>query len=709
MGMRSSRGCCEWWQRPGPRERLGQWVADIAGKRRYHAVFKPGGASYVDFSRRLIVIDPHGASHFCPEAMKLPQEWGGYKLTREGQIHALTAREGAEHEAAHILCTASDHDYHTFDEGRKRLIHGVFNSIEDQRIEVIVSRISQRAAVDFREWAIREWVGGPKMGPDRNLNFMNAMLYHRYAAGYQLGKGAVPIDFGNAEDGKLFWSEIAPLLRQGWAARTSQDALDIAIKIVDLIDFGQKPDLSKAAPGVDGSTQGKRGDVDMPVLFGKAPPKPADPQTAPDPEPQTTDQSEDDEDETAPEADGADEEEDEDNGAPEPEDDRPEGDETPEVGEKEPETEPGSTDGEKRSVGGDDTDDEPDGSGASGGDGDNEEGDAEEDTTGDDDEDELPQSLGVDSDVLDPFLGEADRGAPDPSAHHGLYLWQRDAAPLQDEVRGDVARLVAELKVHDPVAEEEWTNRGGRVNVKALVSTGGRLPLSSMDDEGVSPDPLAIGLDIDISGSMGGTPHLSNDGLSIIDDDGFYNDYFPMPHARRAAMLMLLACGALDVPLAIAASCGSPSMGYHIKNGRGSKWSYGGLPDPVFWVKKLDNPYREEGVTERIAGLYGGGEGAAMSKGMLALAAELRHVGRARRVIVAIHDGQPVDEEPMDVKRTIDKLRMSGHTVIGVFLGPGAGAQEMEKIFGAGWLVNVPDYKQLPKRMGVLLKGLQRG
>jgi hypothetical protein len=281
----------------------------------------------------------------------------------------------------------------------------------------------------------------------------------------------------------------------------------------------------------------------------------------------------------------------------------------------------------------------------------------------------------------------------------------QDYGYLVDEVAGQTHALVNELLFEVEEGGDERSKSGGLFSLRGYVQSHGKVPFVRPFAHGESGEGAAIVVLGDATSSNGGIPHEDSVACgSAVGDKAFNNPGYPMYHMRRAFMLMLLACAQTNTPLAL----GLNANHLYFKHRDDVPEGYE-IPgdDLVFWLKSFATPPDTEGTKALIAGMYGYGGCESVSKGLRTAQRALAQRVEARKIIVFIHDGQPTDERPSEVKETIDGLRKEGLAIIGVFMGPGVGAPVVRQMFGDEFSIIVPTFSDLPRRLGLILQSLE--
>ncbi len=306
-----------------------------------------------------------------------------------------------------------------------------------------------------------------------------------------------------------------------------------------------------------------------------------------------------------------------------------------------------------------------------------------------------PPDPGPDPDADDPLLAAEEPDA-DPSAGD---LWMQPYHALEAEVRGDVARLAAELAVAAPDQLPVANARRGRFESRAHVRSRGRTPVVQPADEADAPEGLAIVLLIDGTSSMGGDPGGVTPDGGPVDPHGFAAGR--MPAVRRAVLHIERACAGAGVPLAIGVARDQAQPSH--RPSRSGTYEYEYYREPVVWIKTFATPAHAEGPRALIAGLYGDAQAEAVSRSLRQVQPLLLARPERIKLLIYIHDGAPTDETPAQVRATIEAVRRAGIGVIGLFIGDQGHLAKMEAIFGHD-TVGVASGRELAPRLGRILK-----
>ncbi len=274
--------------------------------------------------------------------------------------------------------------------------------------------------------------------------------------------------------------------------------------------------------------------------------------------------------------------------------------------------------------------------------------------------------------------------------------------PIQREVRGHMRRLLRALIVPTPDSAVRASASVGSFNARAHVRSQGELPLlhKRVDDD--DPTGLALILLIDRTGSMGGNPQPIDWAAGGSTGPSFERGR--MPHARRAAILLDMACTAADIPLCIGYAGNDGTTVHHPD---GPKRFLRAAP--VIWIRDWNSPPALEGPRALLAGMYGDSGSECYSASLKLAQAQLHARPERTRVILYLLDGRPTDEPAETVQQTVAQLRKHGTLVIGLFLGDQGQIRHLQAIFGADDTIGVDNLRQLPERLGrVLLRFIRK-
>jgi DNA repair protein RadC len=151
-----------------------------------------------------------------------------------------------------------------------------------------------------------------------------------------------------------------------------------------------------------------------------------------------------------------------------------------------------------------------------------------------------------------------------------------------------------------------------------------------------------------------------------------------MPHARRAAVLLDMACSAADIPLCIGYAGNNGYTCHHPDGARSFA-----LPSPVIWIREWSTPRNVEGPRALLAGMYGDSGDECYSASLRLAQQQLAMRPERTKVIIYLLDGRPTDEPSDAVRDTVEHLRRAGILVIGLFVGGQGEIRYLRDIFGA--------------------------
>ncbi len=72
-------------------------------------------------------------------------------------------------------------------------------------------------------------------------------------------------------------------------------------------------------------------------------------------------------------------------------------------------------------------------------------------------------------------------------------------------------------------------------------------------------------------------------------------------------------------------------------------------------------------------------------------------------MLLYIHDGEPTDEQPEEVRTAVEETRRAGIVVVGLYIGEQSGLCRMEAIFGSRWTIGAENLPGLTLHLGRLL------
>ena len=280
----------------------------------------------------------------------------------------------------------------------------------------------------------------------------------------------------------------------------------------------------------------------------------------------------------------------------------------------------------------------------------------------------------------------------DPSAGN---LWMQPYRPLQREVGGLLRQLLKVLVVPTPDVDVRPSETTGTFDARAHIRSRGNTPMlhKRVDDD--DPAGLAMVLLIDRTGSMGGSPYPIDWAHGA---PGPSFEQGRMPQARRAAILLDLACSAAQIPLCIGYA-GNDGYSCHHPDGARSFEA----ASPVIWIRDWSTSQHAEGPRALLAGMYGDSGDECYSASLRLAQEQLATRPERTKVIIYLLDGRPTDEPPDAVRRTIEQIRRAGTVVLGLFVGSQDEIRSLRDIFGVDDTIGVADLRHLPDRLGRLL------
>jgi nitric oxide reductase activation protein len=109
-----------------------------------------------------------------------------------------------------------------------------------------------------------------------------------------------------------------------------------------------------------------------------------------------------------------------------------------------------------------------------------------------------------------------------------------------------------------------------------------------------------------------------------------------------------------------------------------------------------------------IAGLYGHAGKEEVCRSLDICAGEFRARPEGTKLLLYLHDGMPND--PIErIQATLARVRASGVTVVGLYIGPQDDLARMQVIFGQEWTIGAGTLSELPARVGRILKRYRTG
>ncbi len=267
---------------------------------------------------------------------------------------------------------------------------------------------------------------------------------------------------------------------------------------------------------------------------------------------------------------------------------------------------------------------------------------------------------------------------------------------IEHEVAGEVRRLITALTPPTPNIAPRPHMVKGHFSAREHVRSQGEKPMLVGRERAPDPSGLALVLLIDRTGNMG-SYQITGD----VPGAGFCSRAGAYCHARRAAMLLSLACAGARIPLCIGFAGNEVSPRHMARTRAGrcicrSRWS-GSVTGRLLPAQRGRWPCSpactgDAGNAERI------------SESLRLAQAGLRERRERTRLIVYIHDGQPTDETPQAVAETVAAVRRDGTIVLGLFVGDQCELPQLQAIFGPDDTIGVADLAKLPERLGVILK-----
>lgn len=281
----------------------------------------------------------------------------------------------------------------------------------------------------------------------------------------------------------------------------------------------------------------------------------------------------------------------------------------------------------------------------------------------------------------------------DPSAGN---VWMQPYGPLQREVGGLLRQLLKVLVVPTPDVDVRPSETTGTFDARAHIRSRGETPMLHRRVDDHDPTGLAMVLLIDRTGSMGGSPEPIDWAAGGVPGPSF--EQGRMPHARRAATLLDMACSAADIPLCIGYAGNNGYTCHHPDGARSFA-----LSSPVIWIRDWSTSRSAEGPRALLAGMYGDSGDECYSASLRLVQQQLAARPERTKVIIYLLDGRPTDEPSDAVRRTVEQVRRAGLLVIGLFVGSQGEIRYLRDIFGADDTIGVADIRHLPDRLGRIL------
>jgi hypothetical protein len=209
----------QWWEWGTVSRRLQLWTKALLQGRVYRVILDPAATdtAYEDPVNRRIVVNP---TAFGANVVQQ------YRATR-GLLG---------HEAGHALYTALWPE-----KGREdQLLRGLVNDLEDARIEAGISSLYPGVTADIRFLGDLAWEGHktkPGKSADDAARVLGACLLWRWAHdrdGHETMASVVGLE-GDAE--QLWLDEVRPLVEQAWVAPDTQKVVDLARRILEILDL----------------------------------------------------------------------------------------------------------------------------------------------------------------------------------------------------------------------------------------------------------------------------------------------------------------------------------------------------------------------------------------------------------------------------------------------------------------------------------------
>jgi len=275
-------------------------------------------------------------------------------------------------------------------------------------------------------------------------------------------------------------------------------------------------------------------------------------------------------------------------------------------------------------------------------------------------------------------------------------IWMQPYAPLQREVGGLLRQLLKVLVVPTPDVDVRPSETTGTFDARAHIRSRGDTPMLHKRVNDHDPTGLAMVLLVDRTGSMGGSPQPIDWAAGGTPGPAF--EQGRMPHARRAAILLDMACTEAEISLCIGYA-GNNGYTCHHPDGAHSF----ALSSPVIWIRDWSTSRSAEGPRALLAGMYGDSGDEQYSASLRLAQQQLATRPERTKVIIYLLDGRPTDEPIDAVRHTVEQVRRAGILVIGLFVGSQGEIRYLRDIFGADDTIGVADIRHLPDRLGRIL------
>jgi len=230
-----------WWYRRRAQKDLESWTHPLIQPRVYLVRFDPGKGCFVDFTRRLISIDP-----LLPDCLKskevLPVKLGRTSIKTVGTFQMHWSQMTAWHEDFHVLFTDPV--------PTGGILHWLVNSLEDERIERIARWYyppAWAAFLSFGSLLAQHFTVLELKRTTRAQVLLNACLYMRWD--WKRPRGTPSRYHFHDEEEEKFWkSDVFPLVMEAWSAESEAKVVELAREILHRIGIPEA--TSVAAVGV---------------------------------------------------------------------------------------------------------------------------------------------------------------------------------------------------------------------------------------------------------------------------------------------------------------------------------------------------------------------------------------------------------------------------------------------------------------------------